>query len=46
MQRYKSGWTTTFTAALEMAKQGEVALAQKTLFEPIAVTKAELALSP
>ena len=46
VQRYKSGWTTTFTAALEMAKQGEVALAQKSLFEPIAVTKAELALSP
>ena len=42
VQRYKSGWTTTFTAALEMAKQGEVALAQKSLFEPIAVTKAEL----
>ena len=46
VQRFKSGWTTTFTAALEMAKQGEVALAQKSLFEPIAVTKAELALSP
>jgi chromatin segregation and condensation protein Rec8/ScpA/Scc1 (kleisin family) len=46
VQRYKSGWTTTFTAALEMAKQGEVALAQKGLFEPIALTKAKLALSP
>jgi len=46
VQRYKSGWTTTFTAALEMAKQAEVTLAQKSLFEPIAVTKAELALSP
>jgi segregation and condensation protein A len=46
VQRYKSGWTTTFTAALEMAKQGEVALAQKGVFESIALTKAELALSP
>jgi len=42
VQKYKSGWTTTFTAALEMAKQGEVALAQESLFEPIEVTKAEL----
>jgi segregation and condensation protein A len=46
VQRYKSGWTTTFSAALEMAKQGEVALVQKGSFEPIAVAKAELALSP
>ena len=46
VQRYKSGWTTTFTAALEMAKQGQVALAQKGLFEPIAVAKGDLALSP
>ena len=45
VQRYKSGWTTTFTAALEMAKQGDVVLVQKGLFEPIALTKAELALS-
>jgi hypothetical protein len=43
--KYKSGWTTTFTAAREMAKQGEVALTQKGLFEPIVVTKAELPLS-
>jgi chromatin segregation and condensation protein Rec8/ScpA/Scc1 (kleisin family) len=46
VQRYKSGWTTTFTAALEMAKQGKVALAQKGLIEPIAVAKGDLALSP
>ena len=46
VQRYKSGWTTTFTAALEMAKQGEVALVQKGSFEPIAVAKGDLALSP
>ena len=46
VQRYKSGWTTTFTAALEMAKQGQVALAQKGSFEPIAVAKGDLALSP
>ena len=46
VQRYKSGWTTTFSAALEMAKQGEVALVQKGSFEPIAVAKAEAALSP
>jgi segregation and condensation protein A len=44
VQKYKSGWTATFTAALEMAKQGEVVLVQKGLFEPIALTKAELAL--
>jgi segregation and condensation protein A len=46
VQKYKSGWTTTFTAALEMAKKGDVVLVQKGLFEPIALTKAELALSP
>ncbi len=41
--KYKSGWTTTFIAALEMAKQGDVVLSQKGLFEPIALSKAELA---
>jgi segregation and condensation protein A len=46
VQKHKSGWTTTFTAALEMAKQGEVVLVQKGLFEPIDLAKAELALSP
>jgi chromatin segregation and condensation protein Rec8/ScpA/Scc1 (kleisin family) len=44
--KYKSGWTTTFVAALEMAKQGDVVLSQNGLFEPIALSKAELALSP
>ncbi len=44
VQKYKSSWTATLTAALEMAKQGEVVLVQKGLFEPIALTKAELAL--
>ena len=42
VRRYKSGWTTTFTAALEMAKQGEIHLAQEILFEPIAVNKADV----
>lgn len=42
VRRYKSGWTTTFTAALEVAKQGEIHLTQESLFEAIAVTKAGL----
>jgi chromatin segregation and condensation protein Rec8/ScpA/Scc1 (kleisin family) len=42
--KYKSGWTSTFTVALEMAKQGEVLLVQNGSFEPIAITKAELTL--
>jgi chromatin segregation and condensation protein Rec8/ScpA/Scc1 (kleisin family) len=33
-------------AALEMAKQGEIILAQKNPFDTIAVSKTELALSP
>lgn len=45
MRRYKSGWTTTFTAALEMAKQGEVLLLQNGSFEPITVTQPEVALA-
>ncbi len=43
--KYKSGWTTTFTAALEMAMQGEVLLSQINPFEPIAVSDANLAVS-
>jgi segregation and condensation protein A len=45
LRRYKSGWTATFTAALEMAKQGEVVLVQRSSFEPIAVTKAVLSVT-
>jgi segregation and condensation protein A len=46
VRRHKSGWTSTFVAALEMAKQGEISLAQKNPFDAIAVNKAELVLSP
>jgi segregation and condensation protein A len=46
VRRHKSGWTCTFVATLEMAKQGEITLAQKNLFDTIAVSKAGLALSP
>ena len=35
--RYKSGWTSTFAVALEMAKQGEVVLLQQGAFEPILI---------
>lgn len=45
MRRHKSGWTSTLVATLEMAKQGEITLAQKNLFDTIAVSKAGLALS-
>jgi segregation and condensation protein A len=46
VRRHKSGWTSTFVAALEMAKQGEIILAQKNPFDMIAVSKTEFALSP
>jgi len=45
VRRYKSGWTTTFTAALELAKQGEVIMVQAGAFEPIAVTVAQVDVS-
>ena len=35
--RGRSGWTTTFVASLELAKQGEVALKQEGSFAPISV---------
>ncbi len=35
--RGRSGWTTTFVASLELAKQGEVALEQEGSFAPISV---------
>ena len=33
--RRRSAWTSTFTASLELAKQGDVALAQDAVFAPI-----------
>ena len=35
--RRRSRWTSTFTASLELAKQGEVALTQEDAFSPIQV---------
>ena len=35
--RGRSGWTTTFVASLELAKQGEVALEQEDSFASISV---------
>jgi len=37
--RRRAGWTSTFLASLELAKQGDVALAQEGLFAPILVCK-------
>jgi segregation and condensation protein A len=38
--RRRSAWTTTFAASLELAKQGELVLAQDGLFLPIRVWRA------
>ena len=35
--RGRSGWTSTFVASLELAKQGDVALTQEEVFGPISV---------
>ena len=37
--RRRAGWTSTFLASLELAKQGNVALAQEGLFMPIHVSR-------
>ena len=36
--RSRSRWTSTFVAGLELAKQGDVALAQEAAFGPIQVS--------
>jgi len=36
---WRSAWTSTFLAGLELAKQGDVALTQDGLFTPIHVCK-------
>ncbi len=42
--RVRSRWTSTFVAGLELAKQGEVALAQEAAFSPIQVSLALVTL--
>jgi len=40
--RRGAGWTSTFLASLELAKQGDVALAQEGLFGPIHIQRASI----
>ena len=40
--RRRAGWTSTFLASLELAKQGDVALDQEGLFGPIHVQRASI----
>jgi segregation and condensation protein A len=41
--RRRSAWSSTFAASLELAKQGDVTLAQDGLFMPIQINRATLA---
>ena len=43
--RRRAGWTSTFLASLELAKQGDVALAQEGLFAQIYVQRASVRLA-
>jgi len=38
LQRHRSGWTSTLIACIEMAKHGDLVLAQDDSFAPIQVS--------
>jgi chromatin segregation and condensation protein Rec8/ScpA/Scc1 (kleisin family) len=41
--RWRSAWASTFSASLELAKQGAVRLGQGRAFAPIQVTRLQVA---